>query len=98
MHHRVKIADEPVPESAVRLWKIEGPYAVKEATPGEGKPGHHVLDPIPSGGASVNRVSDTDFIDLARLFPKAGWARAVATSWVYSPTDQEVRMWLGQND
>ncbi|MEK6644885.1 MAG: hypothetical protein AABZ08_13355 [Planctomycetota bacterium] len=98
MHHRVKISDDLVPESAVRLWMVEGPYAVKESAPTEGKPGHHVLDAIPSGGASMNHVSETDFIDLARLFPNAGWARAVATSWVYSPTDQEVRMWLGQND
>ncbi|MBI5763506.1 MAG: hypothetical protein HZA51_08295 [Planctomycetes bacterium] len=98
MHHRVKVTDLSVPDTSLRMWSIRGPFPVKEPAPTDGKPAHHVLDPIPSGGDTLKIVSDTDFVDLARLFSNTGWARAVATCWVYSPNDQEVRMWLGQND
>ncbi len=98
MCRRLKTTDLPVPGSAVQLWKIEGPYPV-EGAPAE-PDAHHVLDPIPSSPASksVRYVADHDFVDLAEVFPDSGHARAKATSWVYSPEDQEVRMWLGRND
>ncbi|MBN2560054.1 MAG: hypothetical protein JXQ75_03895 [Phycisphaerae bacterium] len=100
MLHRLKVTDIPVPDSYLQVWRVEGPYPVDEAPPADGVPGRHALDPIPAGPAPqvVNVVSEESFIDLTSLFPDAGWTRAQATSWVYSPTDQEVRMWLGQND
>ena len=100
MIRRPNIADEPVPGSCVQVWKVEGPYPVNDKASAEGQPAHHVMDPIPAGPApkTSHVAADVDFIDLADLFPNAGWARAQATSWVFSPEDQEVRMWLGQND
>jgi len=100
MHLRTKMADLPQPGSYVRMWRIEGPYPVSASAPVHGPPPKHVLEPIPAAPApqAVNLVSDRDFIDLSKLFPRAGWARARATSYVFSPVDQEVRMWLGQND
>ncbi len=97
---RVKLCDLPVQGSAVQLWQIEGPYPVREQPPAGGRPSLHVLDPIPPGPApqTLPIVATTDYIDLARLLPEAGWARAVATCWVYSPAEQDVRMWLGRND
>ncbi|MFH1418730.1 MAG: hypothetical protein ABII12_10665, partial [Planctomycetota bacterium] len=99
-HRRAKISDVPQPGTHVQLWKIEGPYPVNDTPPAEGRPGNHVMDPIPAAPApkTIAHVCEDDFIDLARLLPNAGWARARATSWVFSPKNQEVRMWLGQND
>lgn len=99
MFRRPKIADEPQPGSYLRMWSVEGPFPVKDSTTGGGLPPHHVLEPLPpSAGPPVRLVSNTDFIDLKRLFHDAGPARARAACWVFSPEDQEVRMWLGQND
>ena len=100
MIRRPKIADETVPGSYVQLWRIEGPYPITDKPPAEGLPAHHVMDPVPAGPApkTIELVAKTDFIDLAGLFPGAGWTRAQATCWVFSPGDQEARMWLGQND
>lgn len=97
---RVKLCDLPVEGSAAQLWQIEGPYPVKEQPPASGRPSFHVLDPIPPGPApqTFSLVAESDYIDLAALLPDAGWARAVATCWVYSPAEQDVRMWLGRND
>jgi hypothetical protein len=97
---RQNITDEPVPGTYAQVWKIEGPYPVNDKAPAEGLPAHHVMDPIPAGPAAktIEVAADEDFINLADLFPNAGWARVQATSWVFSPEDQEVRMWLGQND
>lgn len=95
----LQVAKVPTPGSYLQLWKIEGPYPVK-ATGNQRRPGRHVLDPIPAGPPpqTLHVVSNTDFIDLAKLMPFAGWVRTRATSWVYVPQDQPVRMWLGQND
>jgi hypothetical protein len=97
---RAKIADVPAGGVSAQLWKIEGPYGVDGPAPADGLPGRHVLDAIPAGAApkTVQWVNETDFVDLAAVFPEAGWARAQATCWVFSPRDQEVRMWLGRND
>ncbi len=101
MHRRAKISDVPRPGTHVQLWKIEGPYPVNDKLPAKGhRPGQHVMDPIPTTPApkTVPFVCRGDFVDLAKILPNAGWARARATSWVFSPKHQEVRMWLGQND
>jgi hypothetical protein len=100
MLRRAKIADLPVPDSHVQLWELEGPYPVNEQPPTDRLPDRHVLDPIPAGPPpqTIALVSQEDFINLGSLFPDAGWARARATCWVFSPIDQELRMWLGQND
>jgi hypothetical protein len=100
MIRRLNVAEESVPGSYVQLWKIEGPYPVADKPPADGLPPHHVMDPIPAGPATktIELVAGSDFIDLGELFPNAGWARAQATSWVFSPSDQDARMWLGQND
>lgn len=100
MWRRAKIADVPSGGVFAQLWKIEGPYPVEAQAPAEGLPGQHVLDPIPSGPApkTIQWVNETDFVDLAAIFSGAGWARAQATCWVFSPRDQEARMWLGRND
>jgi hypothetical protein len=96
---RPKMTDIPKPGEYVRLWQIKGPFPVRDNGGGE-SPQHHVLDPLNSGPAvqTASIISDSDFIDLANMFPKAGAALAQATCWVYSPADQDVRMWLGQND
>jgi len=97
---RPKVADVPEQGCAVPLWKIEGPFPIAGQMPKDGRPPRHVLDPLPAGAAPNTQrvISDGDFVDIAALWPDAGWALARATAWVYSPTDQEVRMWLGQND
>jgi hypothetical protein len=82
---RLKVADLPAPGSYAPLWEIAGPYSATEAAPTDATPRLHI-------------VSEQDFIDLAKLFPQAGPARVQATTWVYSPEDQEVRLWLGVND
>lgn len=100
MCRRVDVVDTAAPGTHVRFWKVDGPYTVQNKRPAAGLPGRHVMDPIPTGPPTKSVVldSDTDFIDLSARFPKAGWCRAVAKTWVYSPTDREVRMWIGQND
>jgi hypothetical protein len=43
--------------------------------------------------------SPDDFVDLMRVFPDAALKTvAYAETYVWSPKDQEVRMWLGHND
>jgi len=100
MWRRAKIADLPTGGAFAQLWKIEGPYRIEGQAPANGVPGQHVLDAIPPGPApqTVQWVDEGDFVDLAAIFPDAGWARAQATCWVFSPRDQDVRMWLGRND
>ncbi|GJQ27911.1 MAG: hypothetical protein HBSAPP02_29430 [Phycisphaerae bacterium] len=97
---RPRIADTPVPGGYVDLWQIDGPYPVKDTPPAEGPPQKHVLDPLPAAAPekTIRVNAETDFINLAEVFPGAGWALARATAWVYSPADQDVRMWIGQND
>lgn len=97
---RLNINEVKVPGSFVQLWKIEGPFPVKAPPSNEAAARPHVLDSIPPAGPSQTRriVSDADFIDLADLFPKAGSALARATSWVFSPTDQQLQLNLGRND
>lgn len=97
---RLNMNEVPVPGSYVQLWKVEGPFAVEGGSASGTSDRPHVLDSIPPGTSAETRriVSDADFIDLAALFPKAGWALARATSWVFSPTDQRVQMNLGRND
>lgn len=97
---RVKIADMPATGDYLQLWRVEGPYAIKDEPPASGLPSHHVMEALPAGSAAkaIDLVSEHDFVNLAEVFPDAGWALARATCWVYSPADQEVRLWLGQND
>ncbi len=97
---RPRIADVPVPGGYVDLWQIEGPFAVKDTPPADGLPRKHVLDslPDPTPDRAIRIVADKDFINLDHYFPDAGWVLARATTWVYSPVDQDVRMWIGQND
>lgn len=94
-----KVADLPQPGTHLTLWQLEGPFPA--SGPGSGaEPGRHVLDPIPEtapGGARAI-VSDRDFIDLREFFPDTRSGLVRATTWVYSPRDQQVRMWIGQND
>ncbi len=100
MAFRPKMTDVSPPDSHVRSWRIQGPYPVGDSGGADGSPAHHVLDPLNAGPAvqTISIISKTDFIDLKKIFPKAGPALAQATCWVYSPEDQDVRMWLGQND
>ena len=97
---RLNIAELPVEGSYLQLWKIEGPFRVNDKPPSSGPPARHVLDPIPAGTPERTQhvVSETDFIDLARWMPDAGWARARATTWVYVPEAQDVQIRLGRND
>lgn len=98
---RPRIADTAVPGGYIDLWQLEGPFPVKDTPPSNGaRPTKHVLDPLPASlpDRTARVFADRDFIDLARYFPDAGWALARATTWVYSPVDQDVRMWIGQND
>ncbi|HKQ46650.1 MAG TPA: hypothetical protein VJZ71_01120 [Phycisphaerae bacterium] len=97
---RPKMTDLCSPGNHVRLWQIKGPFPVRESGNSSEPLRHHVLDPINSGPSlhTVTVVSDADFVDLAKLLGKSGAALAEATTWVYSPIDQDVRMWIGQND
>lgn len=99
---RPKMTDLCAPGNQVRLWQIKGPFVVRDtgSPSGTDHASHHVLDPLNSGPSakSITLVSDSDFIDLAKLLGKSGVALAQATTWVFSPVDQDVRMWLGQND
>jgi hypothetical protein len=95
---RIKIADDAVGASYLEMWNIEGPFLVKDQ-PASGRPRQHVLDSLPVDAPQRLRVtSESPFIDLTRVFPDAGWCLARATCFVFSPIDQEVRMWIGQND
>lgn len=59
----------------------------------------HLHDPLPETAPRTIRLfGDEDYIDLARHLGTPGPALARATCWVYSPDDQEARLWLGQND
>lgn len=100
MLRRAKTNDLARPGTYVRFWSVDGPYPITEPAP-QGTPARkHVLDPIPTDGAKtpVRIESATDFVDLSRVYPGTGWARARARCWVYSPSGQTVRMFLGQND
>ena len=96
----LNIADVPAPGTFVRMWMVEGPFKVNDQLAAGGKPRRHVMDPIPAGTPEtvVHLLSEADFIDLAKWIPNAGWALARATSWVFSPHEQTVRLNLGRND
>ncbi|HUN82704.1 MAG TPA: hypothetical protein VMV81_14460, partial [Phycisphaerae bacterium] len=94
----VKIADDSVAGTYIELWNLEGPFAVKDVANSGGRPSHHVLDKLPESGRRIRVTSESPFIDLTRVYPGAGWRLARATTYVFSPIDQEVRMWIGQND
>lgn len=96
MYRRVAMTPRPGNREYARLWQLQGPIPI--ANPQEKR--HHVLDPIPTStvGRTIHFVSDEDFIDLKRYLGASGPALAQAKCWVYSPVDQEVRMWIGQND
>lgn len=98
LFRRVKIADDSIPGTYIQMWNLEGPFAIKEKPPADGRPSHHVLDPLPESSRRVRVTSESPFIDLTRVYPDAGWAMARATTYVFSPVNQEVRMWIGQND
>lgn len=97
---RPKMTDLSEPGSHVALWRIKGPFPVKSDAGASDAPQHHVLDPLNAGPRTetLSIVSNADFINLAKLLPNAGPALAEAITWVYSPADQDVRMWIGQND
>lgn len=95
----LKMNDLPQPGNYLGLWRVEGPYPIKDQAPAQGLPKRHVLDALDAEPEQTEQiVSEDDFVDLKKLFPNAGWALARATTWVYSPTEQTVRMWLGRND
>lgn len=99
MLRRLKQADTRGDDQYVQLWELQGPIPIGAAAGGE--PGkRHVLDTIASDAAQPVQplVAESDFVDLARVFPDAGPALVRALSWVYSPKMQEVRLWLGAND
>ena len=98
MSRRLKQADVPGAGGWVQLWELVGPSPVRDTAVGQGEAKHHVLDPIAPGGSAIAYVSNGSFVDLARVFPNAGPAVVQATTWVYSPQQQEVRLWLGAND
>jgi hypothetical protein len=90
----VKIVDEPVPGSCLTLWQVEGPFAASRKGAGGGP-----AEPLAGEAKETKLVSSNgDFVDLKKVMPNAGAARARATCWVYSPDARNVRMWLGQND
>jgi hypothetical protein len=98
-YDRPRICDEPRPGEYIHLWKIEGPFPIAPEKTAE-SPTHHLSQLLnPSGDArTIYYDSSKDFINLKRIFGKAGPALARATTWVFSPDDQSVRMWIGQND
>ena len=52
---------------------------------------------LPANGKARTMVeSPTPFVDLARLFPGAGSSPATAECWVFSPSDQDVQLAIGQ--
>lgn len=98
MHRRAKISDLDVPGSYQRVWQIEGPFSVKSDAQG-GEPARHVLDELPAQSENARQIiSETDFIDLKKILSPAGPSLARARCWVYSPSAESARMWLGQND
>lgn len=98
---RINIADTPVETTYLQLWRIEGPFSVSSEASSQQKPAKHVTlaESLSSPSAkAIEFVSENDFIDLKKIYPDAGAALARATTWVYSPSAQNVRLWLGQND
>lgn len=97
MIRRVQMADMPGPmEQYVRRWKVEGPLSAGAASSADGAP---LPTRWPAGPAEKSIVMEAEarFVDLRRqLRVESGLARA--TCWVYCPADQDVRLWLGQND
>lgn len=94
---RVKAAPRGRNSEHLRMWRIEGPF---DASPSTGGPGTDPADRNTTmkeagGFRAQSIVSPADFIDLDRILPDARPARARATTWVYSPADQDCRMWIG---
>ncbi len=99
----LNVSDLPLPGTFLRAWMIEGPFAAAEQSPGEGRPVKHVLDAIPPGNPpkTLHEKSETEFVNLRELLSGATegqGALARATTWVFSPEEQLVRMGLGQCD
>lgn len=101
MQRAPKVCDLVEPDAYLQLWQIEGPFAVpaqegNQAAPRVG----NVMAALPAEtpASATHIIHDGEFVDLKQLFPDAGPALARATTWVYSPRDQNVRMWIGQND
>ncbi len=99
----LNISDPPLPGSFLRAWMIEGPFVVTDQPQPQGRPARHVLDAIPPAAPpkTVHVKSDVQFIDLDAVLsgsPGSHGALARATTWVFSPEDQLVRMGLGQCD
>lgn len=100
MLRRVQMTPRPGPKEFVRLWRLEGPFAASSVTAAGTEANARLLAPLPEPREAQVRtyVSRSDFIDLSRIFPDAGPSLVRATCWVFSPQNQEVRMWLGRND
>lgn len=95
---RVVMVPRPGRRDFARMWQLEGPFPIPQASATGTR---HVLDDLPTtppGGQPLRIVSESDFIDLKRVLPGTGPALARATCWVFSPVEQELRMWIGQND
>lgn len=93
---RVQMTARPGPKEFVRMWQLEGPFPKSSLAEDVSE---NWYEPLPSTTGDQKRrlVSRSDYIDLTRLYPDSGPALLRATTWVYSPMDQEVRMWLGRN-
>ncbi len=101
LHRAPKVADLVDPGAYLQLWQIEGPLDVPAQGGDSTAPVMgNVMASLPAAGSVAARriINEGEFVDLKQLFPNAGPALVRATSWVFSPEDQNVRMWLGQND
>lgn len=85
---RPKIAIDPADDERLALWRIEGPLT--SGTDGSDSG-------LPAGTPAVEHVQEGSFTDLRALFKEPTASRARATTWVYSPQDQRVRLWLGRS-
>jgi len=85
-------------EDHLRFWSVRGPFPITDKPSTDGVSAPHVLDPIPQDGKPATIIeSPTPFVDMAKLFPNAGWARAAAECWVFSPVEQDVHLFMGQS-
>jgi len=109
MYRRIEPADPDNGAGYVTNWRIGSPIAIDQTPPEKDLPPHHVLKFPPektrdTGGVSFVAEGDFQaFIDLKTFFAARGvklpvWCVTPASTYVYSPVRQEVRLWLGHND
>ncbi|MBU0639026.1 MAG: hypothetical protein KKB50_09195 [Planctomycetes bacterium] len=107
MYRRLEPADVDNGVGYIQSWLVGRPGAVADNVPPAGLPPHHVARPTPPVFDLATRefivAATPEFIDLKQTFADLAWQMPAwcvtpATTYLWSPQRQEVRLWLGHND